>query len=141
MNIEFHFQKKISLVNRKGLREFINYISKKERTQFSELNFIFCSDQYLLEINKNFLRHNYNTDIITFDLSDNNKYKKGEIYISVDRVKDNAKTFNKFIYNELHRVLFHGLLHLCGYKDKKPDEIFLMRKKEDFYLDKYFNNV
>lgn len=140
MNIEFHFQKDINLKNRKELRVFINLMSKKEKTNFSDLIFIFCSDQYLLEINKKFLRHNYKTDIITFDLSDNNIYKKGEIYISVDRVKENAKKYNTYIYNELHRVLFHGILHLCGYKDKKGDEVELMRKMEDIYLEKYFNN-
>jgi len=101
------------------------------------LDLIFCSDAYLLQINQDFLGHSDLTDIITFDLSDQHQ-SAAEIYISVDRVRDNAKTFGVSVENELHRVIFHGVLHLCGYKDKKPGDIKVIRAKEDEYLQKYF---
>ncbi len=90
-----------------------------------------------MEINKHFLNLNYYTDIITFDLSDPD-YIFAEIYISIDRVKDNAKIFNTSFKSELHRVIFHGVLHLCGYKDKSKPEKEKMRAKEDFYLTNYY---
>ena len=89
-------------------------------------------------INKKILNHNYYTDIITFNLSEDKSDIVGEIYISVDRVKDNAYQLNESFKTELHRVMFHGILHLCGLEDKTKKDILLMRAKEDFYLNKYF---
>jgi probable rRNA maturation factor len=98
-----------------------------------DINYIFCSDQYLLKLNKEFLSHNTLTDIITFDYS-NRKNISGEIYISIERVRENSTKFNSGIEEELLRVMIHGILHLLGYKDKKPKEIATMRKKEEAYL-------
>lgn len=140
MEIAFHFLKNTSLRNRTKLKQFIESLCKKEKSKISELTFIFCSDSYLLNINKTYLNHNYYTDIITFDLSESNIYKKGEIYISVDRIVDNAKIYKSHINKELHRVMFHGILHLCGHKDKTINESKVMRSKEDYYLNKYFRN-
>lgn len=101
------------------------------------LNYVFCSDQRLLEINRQFLHHNYYTDIITFDLSEGVS-THAEIYISVDRVKENARNLGVSFKSELHRVIFHGALHLCGYGDKDNKEMQEMRKIEDYYLLRFF---
>lgn len=139
-SVTFHFAEKVTLTNRTALKEFIINIFKKEKKKPGDLSFVFCSDAYLLEINKQYLKHNYYTDIITFDLSVEPGVVSGEIYISVDRVKDNAQNFNASFKEELHRVIFHGALHLCGYKDKTESEEILMRKMEDKYLRLYFKN-
>lgn len=115
------------------LRQWIQSAVKREKKTAGEISFNFCSDEYLLSVNKEHLKHDYYTDIITFDFCDGNTIS-GDIYISIDRVKENAKTEKKTISNELHRVIIHGVLHLCGYKDKKPAEALQMREKEDFYL-------
>lgn len=115
------------------IRKWVESAIKKEKKNVGDISFNFCSDDYLLSINKEHLNHDYYTDIITFDFCENNLVS-GDIYISTDRVKDNAKTEKKSISNELHRVIIHGILHLCGYKDKKPADARLMREKEDFYL-------
>ncbi len=125
--------KSIALKNKTGLKTFIFSVFKKEKKRVASINYIFCSDQYLLQINKDFLQHDYYTDIITFDLSDKNAIV-GEIYISVDRVKDNSSVQGTSFSNELLRVMFHGVLHLCGYRDKTKSEITVMRQKEDYYL-------
>ncbi len=118
---------------------FIPNIFRLEASATLEsLNYIFCTDEYLIEVNQQFLQHDYYTDIITFDLSEQGGPIVGEIYISIDRVRDNARANATKVYEELHRVIFHGALHLCGYKDKKPAEIREMRAKEDYYLAKYF---
>ena len=112
---------------------------KKEGYKPKEISIIFCSDEYLLEINKQHLNHNYFTDIITFDLTPKNEKEiTSELYISTDRVKHNAKDYNTTISNELHRVIFHGILHLCGFKDKSKKDTVLMRAKEQEYLSLYF---
>jgi len=130
---------KFKLPDRTALKHFITEIFRKEKQQLQELNLIFCTDKRLLEINRDFLQHNYYTDIITFDLTPPGaKAKMAEIYISVDRVRDNAKTQDQRFQDELHRVIFHGALHLCGFKDKSAAEKALMRKKEEFYLEAYF---
>ena len=104
-----------------------------------EANYIFCSDDYLLGINQQFLEHDYYTDIITFDLSPSGKAPlEAELYISVDRVKENATTLGQPFYRELHRVIFHGLLHLMGYKDKQKKDQTLMRQMEEKLLTEYF---
>ena len=126
-----------SLSNRTKLKEFIEFIFRKEKKKLNSVNYIFCTDKKLLEINRQFLHHDYYTDIITFELSDNDSIQ-AEIYISIDRVRDNAKAVSTSFKSELHRVIFHGALHLCGYKDKKKAEVEIMRKKEDSYLALYF---
>ena len=101
------------------------------------MNYIFCNDKRLLDINQQYLKHDYYTDIITFNLSEEDNKITGEIYISVDRVKENAELLGLSTAAELHRVIFHGALHLCGYKDKTSGEKVKMRGKEDYYLFKY----
>jgi probable rRNA maturation factor len=140
MTIQFFFlQHNISLTKRTALKQFIHTIFKKEKKSLANLTYIFCSDDYLLEINKNHLQHNYYTDIITFDLSDASGKISGEIYISIDRVKDNANTLAVTIKEELHRVIFHGALHLCGYKDKSIRHAKEMRLAEEKFLSLYFS--
>ena len=139
MSVSFHTITPTILKNRKALKQFIPIIFRKENISLVSLTIVFCNDEYLLTINQNHLNHNFYTDIITFDLSDNAKAPKvGELYISVDRVKDNAATLNTPFVTELHRVIFHGCLHLCGYKDKGVKHITLMRAKEEEYLQQYF---
>jgi rRNA maturation RNase YbeY len=123
--------------NKTGLKHFIELLFKKEKKALIELTYVFCSDDYLLAINRDFLKHNYYTDIITFDLSENTIQTIGEIYISLDRVNENAKELKISIKEETLRVIFHGALHLCGYKDKSKTEIATMRKKEEFYIRLY----
>lgn len=139
MTIQFFFlQRQITLTQRTGLKHFIKRIFKTEGRRVKNLNYIFCSDEYLLQINKNHLKHNFYTDIITFNLSQTPAEMIGEIYISIDRVKDNATQLDVTIKEELHRVIFHGVLHLCGYKDKSPKHQKEMRAAEDRYLKLYF---
>jgi rRNA maturation RNase YbeY len=136
--VRLHFLTEIPLRERSRLKDFLPSIFKKEKKQLAEIQYIFCSDDYLLGINKQYLDHDYYTDIITFDLSEPGKPINAEIYISVDRVRDNARSFGTSLKKELHRVIFHGALHLCGYRDKKQQEEQLMRKMEDQYLALYF---
>ncbi len=130
---------KSGLKDRRRLSVFIDVLVSKymKDIRTADLSYIFCSDDFLLEMNKNFLDHDTYTDIITFDLSENKKELQGEIYISVDRVKDNAKKFKTTYSDELHRVIFHGVLHLCGFKDKKEKDRKIMRENEDYCLDRY----
>jgi len=138
-NVHFHFLKGAnSLSNRTRLKSFIVSLFKKEGIKLENIDYIFCSDDYLLEINRQHLQHDYYTDIITFGLSAPGQPVNAEVYISIDRVKDNARQFNTAIKEEVHRVIFHGALHLCGYKDKKAKEQELMRNMEDRYLRAYF---
>jgi rRNA maturation RNase YbeY len=132
--IQFHFSEPISFTQRKLVKEVLRDLFKKERTPLEQLQYIFCSDEYLLKINQQYLQHNYYTDIITFDLSEKGGPVSGEIYISVDRVKENASHFEVPFKQELLRVIFHGALHLCGYKDKTKKDQETMRKAEDKYL-------
>ena len=139
MTVQFHYQAKVNIRDRNKLRCFLLEIFQIENTQVQDLQIVFCDDQYLLDINKSFLNHNYFTDIITFDLSDSKTSPKiGEIYISIDTVKEHAVLYNTTTYKELHRVIFHGVLHLCGYKDKSKKDFNLMKQKEDYYLSLYF---
>jgi rRNA maturation RNase YbeY len=140
-NISFFFQNNsVSLNNRSRLKAFIKLLFKNEKKQLKNLNYIFCSDKELLKINQTFLKHNYYTDILTFDLSSSPGIVDAEVYISIERIRENAYSFGFTLKSELHRVIFHGALHLCGYKDQKNNEQEEMRNKEDFYLSKYFNN-
>ncbi len=139
MSISFHELTKVTLHNRRALKSFIPILFKKEKIAFESLTYIFCSDDYLLKVNNDFLQHDYYTDIITFDLSSSTTAPViGEIYISVDRVKENAINHNTTFELELHRVIFHGALHLCGYKDKSKKDALLMRDKEEDCLSMYF---
>lgn len=125
---------------RTALKQFIAGIFKKEKTSLEKLSYVFCSDSYLLKINQAYLGHEDYTDIITFDLSEG-KSKIGEIYISTDRVKDNARKLDIAFSTEVLRVMFHGVLHLCGFKDKSSSETRLMRQKEEEYLIKWFRFI
>jgi rRNA maturation RNase YbeY len=131
----------ITLKNRYRLKGFIETLFKNENKNLQTINYIFCSDNRLLNINQSYLGHDYYTDILTFDLSENSAAISGEVYISMDRVRDNARITGVTITSELHRVIFHGALHLCGYKDKSAQDEAKMRKKEDLYLTKYFHMV
>ncbi|MCC7401516.1 MAG: rRNA maturation RNase YbeY [Chitinophagaceae bacterium] len=133
----FYPNKKYYLRNSNSLKTFIETIFLKEGKELNSMNYIFCSDNDLLKINKAYLNHNYFTDIITFNLSDNKEIIQGEAYISIDRVMANAKRMKISFKNELLRVIFHGSLHLCGYNDKTNIEAGTMREKEDYYLSIY----
>ncbi len=118
---------------------FVSSISKLiaiENLVLDELTLVFCSDEYLLEVNKSYLYHDYYTDIITFDYSFDTNVS-GDLFISVDRVKENAESYNVSFINELSRVIYHGVLHLCGYKDKSDEDTIVMREKENYYLEKF----
>lgn len=121
--------------HKKILRQWMLHVAKLHHCNIGQIDFIYCSDDFLLHINQQFLNHNTYTDIITFDysMSAKNRSKEisGEIYVSIKRVKENAKKFKTSFTNELHRVMIHGVLHLCGFKDKKPKEKNIMRKQED----------
>jgi rRNA maturation RNase YbeY len=138
--VNFFYLEPVTLLKQRNqLKAFLQKTAKQLGRPIEALNVVFCSDDYLLSINQQFLSHDYFTDIITFDLSES---KKGaitaEIYISYDRVRDNAKQMKMPISKELHRVIFHGLLHLIGYKDKLKKDQILMRQMEDKLLKKYF---
>ena len=117
------------------MTKWITSAAKAEKKKVGEICYIFCSDNYLLKINKQYLKHNTFTDIITFDHSYDNLIS-GDIFVSIDRVKDNARQLGIHFENELHRVMIHGILHLAGYNDKTDKQELLMRKTEDKYLDK-----
>jgi probable rRNA maturation factor len=136
--ILFHTaDRQLKFYNKKQLKLFIESIFISEKKNLSALSYIVCSDEYLLQINKSFLNHDFYTDIITFDLSENEQDIIGEIYISLDRVADNTKQHQTSKQEETLRVLFHGVLHLCGYKDKTKKEVVIIRAKEDFYINLY----
>jgi rRNA maturation RNase YbeY len=130
-----------SLRFRTKLKAFIGKQCQKEGVSIEALQYVFCSDAYLLDINKRFLQHDYYTDILSFDLSDKKGLLIGDIYISVDRVKENAKTEGNLYTQELLRVIFHGALHFCGYKDKKPADVKTMRSMEDKWLKAYLKMI
>tara|TARA_B110000467_G_C18119945_1_gene367267 strand:- start:221 stop:643 length:423 start_codon:yes stop_codon:yes gene_type:complete len=112
----------------------LNTFHEESITKKIELSIIFCSDNALLAINKQFLNHDYYTDIITFPIEETATVFEAELYISIDRVKENAQDLSKIFQNELHRVIIHGVLHLCDYGDKTTEEIKIMRSKEDYYI-------
>jgi rRNA maturation RNase YbeY len=131
--------RKLALLGKTTIQSFVETIFKKEKTKLAHINYVFCSDAYLLNINRDFLEHDYYTDIITFGLSESGQPVEAEIYISIDRVKDNASQLGISFKEEMLRVIFHGALHLCGYKDKKKSEVALMRQKENHYLTTYLS--
>lgn len=126
---------KFKLDKTAAIKKWIEVIAKTEKKTVGGINYVFAGDEELLKLNKQYLKHNTYTDIITFDYSEG-KEISGDIFISVDRVKENAKKFKVKFDDELHRVMIHGVLHLCGYKDKTPKDSKEMRKKEDFSLNK-----
>ena len=134
MSINFYYEdvNKLPLEKIK-LKNWITSTIKNEGMKPGDLSFIFCSDNYLLEINKEYLQHDYLTDIITFDYVEN-KIVSGDIFISIDRILDNAKEFGVMFEEELKRIIIHGVLHLLGYKDKEEIEKNEMTNMEDFYL-------
>jgi rRNA maturation RNase YbeY len=139
--VAFHFLKKdFSLTERTRLKRFIEDLFRKEKKRLFSLNYIFCSDKYLLGINRAFLGHDFFTDIISFDLSEKKNPVTGEVYISIDRVRENAVLYDDTFKRELLRVIFHGALHLCGFRDKTRKESLEMRKKEEFYLSRFFKD-
>jgi rRNA maturation RNase YbeY len=115
-------------------RDWIKEIFRREKRKDGVINIVFCSDYFLLGINEKYLSHNTFTDVITFDLSTDKSHINADIYISIERIKENSKTFKSSFKSELYRVMCHGILHLIGYNDKSPDEAFLIREREDFYL-------
>lgn len=131
--------RKLVLAQKTTIQSFVETIFKREKKKLVRINYVFCSDAYLLNINRDFLAHDYYTDIITFGLSEPGEPVEAEIYISVDRVKDNANQLGVSFKEEILRVIFHGALHLCGYKDKKKSDIALMRQKENYYLTTYLS--
>lgn len=126
---------KFKLDNITKIKKWIEAVVKSEKHKVNGINFVFVGDKELLKLNKQYLKHNTYTDIITFDYSEG-KEISGDIFISVDRVKENAKKFKVKFDDELHRVMIHGILHLCGYKDKTPKDAKEMRKREDASLTK-----
>lgn len=138
-NVRFFYrQVRFPLLHRTLLKQYLLTLFIQEKRTVGSLAFIFCTDDFLLDINNQYLKHNFYTDIITFDLSIPDSPLIGEMYISIDRIRENAATYNISFSCELHRVIFHGALHLCGYKDKTSKDSLLMRTKEDTYLKNYF---
>ncbi len=122
------------LAQKQRVRQWLTAQAKQEGVKIGELNYVFCSDEYLLQVNRDHLDHDYYTDIITFDNSETEGVIEGDIFVSVDRVADNAGQLGVVPDQEMRRVLAHGLLHLCGYGDKTPDDQQAMRAKEDQWL-------
>jgi probable rRNA maturation factor len=135
MAIQFYMHEvRFKLKQQKLLKATVKKIFENENYMLKNLAYVFCSDEYLLTINQQYLQHDSYTDIITFDLSEKKGKVYGEIYISIERVQENATLYRVDFEMELHRVVFHGALHLCGYKDKTAAEKKAMRQKEEYYL-------
>lgn len=128
--ISFNYELDFQLDNEEVFSSWISKVILSENKKEGDINYIFCDDEYILEINKQYLDHDYYTDIISFDYSVGNELH-GDIFISIDRVTENATDFNVTFNDELKRVLIHGILHYCGYKDKSDEEERIMRLKED----------
>ena len=131
--VQFFFENIEEITIQPLTKDWLHNLITTENKKLGEINYIFCDDEYLLQVNRDFLQHDYYTDVITFD------YVKGktisaDIFVSLPRISDNAKSLSKDFNSELLRVLAHGVLHLCGYKDKSEYEILEMRSKEDYYL-------
>lgn len=138
----FHYaDKKIRINKTKDIKSVVSKIFEIEKVSFTRIDYIFCSDKYLLQLNKKLLKHNYYTDVISFTLNETKTPVIGEIYMSVDRIKDNSKKYRVLFKQELLRVLFHGTLHLCGYSDTTKKDRKLMRVMENKYLSLYENLI
>lgn len=132
--ISFFFEEvAVIRIKQQFLRQAIQSLAKNENKKAGEINIIFCSDEYLLRINREFLSHDFYTDIVTFDNSQGETLA-GELYISMDRVRENSVSYGVTFKKELARVVIHGVLHLAGYKDKRKSEKLKMVEREDFYL-------
>ena len=131
--IEFHSECEFEFKNQQQMTDWMLSTAQEEGKHVGALNYIFCDDEYLHKINVEFLNHDTYTDIITFDYCVGDELIS-DVYVSVERVRENAQDFSVSFEEELHRVLIHGLLHLCGYKDKTEEESSLMRSKENYYL-------
>lgn len=131
--IQYFFEQINAIEISESTTVWLKTIILNENKKSGEINYIFCDDEYLLQINQDYLQHDYYTDIITFDYV-KGKTISGDIFVSLPRISDNASTHSRNFEDELHRVLAHGILHLCGYKDKTEEEEKEMRSKEDFYL-------
>ncbi|MFD2573677.1 rRNA maturation RNase YbeY [Spirosoma soli] len=125
------------LPQKQATRQWLKQQAEGEGYAVGDLNYIFCSDQYVLQVNRDYLQHDYYTDIITFDQSEDEGKIEGDIFISVERVADNARQMGASAEQEMRRVLAHGLLHLCGYGDKTDEEVTQMRAKEDKWLENW----
>ena len=124
------------LLKKRNIKAWLLAVAKEEGKEINSISCIFCSDDYLLRMNEHYLHANYFTDVITFDYCKENIIS-GDIFISVDRVKENAKLFKQTYFSEMLRVILHGMLHLCGYKDKTKKEEKKMREMETYYLRKF----
>ena len=127
---------KFVLKNKIILRNWITSVIEEEKITAESINYIFCSDKYLLEINLKFLNRDTLTDVISFNYNEINEPIQGDIYLSVERIKENSLILGQPFKNEIYRIMIHGLLHLIGYEDTKPEEKLLMTRKEDYYLSK-----
>jgi rRNA maturation RNase YbeY len=123
--------------DKSAFKEALALLFEKENVSLKRLNYVFCSDEYLLKMNQQYLKHSTLTDVITFPFSTKDEPVSAEIYISIERIRENAKTYGIQYQNELLRVMIHGALHLCGYDDKKKSLQLQMRAKEDYYLNQF----
>ncbi len=137
--INFNYETDFKLTSEKDISIWIETTISEEGYKLEEINYVFCDDEYLHKLNVEFLNHDTLTDIISFDYSIG-KIIQGDIFISVERVEDNAKDFGALFEDELHRVIIHGVLHYCGYKDKTEDDAKVMREKENHYLQQLSKN-
>ena len=131
--IRFHFTNSFTLKNKRKIKNWLKDTIVNEKKKVGDINYIFCSKEYLKKMNNDYLTKNYETDVISFDFSNDNKIS-GDIYISSETVKKNSIIFNVCFNNELKRVMVHGLLHLLNYNDKSRQELKIMREKENFYI-------
>ena len=131
--IRFHFTNSFTLKNKRKIKNWLKDTIVNEKKKVGDINYIFCSKEYLKKMNNDYLSKNYETDVISFDFSNDNKIS-GDIYISSETVKKNSIIFNVCFNNELKRVMVHGLLHLLNYNDKSNQEQKIMREKENFYI-------
>lgn len=134
--IDFNYETEFLLDHEVSISNWISKVILLEGFNEGELNYVFCDDEYLHKLNVEFLDHDTLTDIISFDYT-MGKLVSGDLFISIDRVKENAEVFSVSFYEELHRVIVHGILHYCGYKDKTHDDLQVMRTKENYYLSLY----
>ena len=128
---------KFTLREKLNRKRWLKKIATNAGFKIKELNYVFCSDEYLYQMNRDYLKHDSYTDIITFDNSEKKGDIEGDIFVSIDRVRENAKTHTQEVETEMNRVLAHGLLHLIGYKDKTKEESSLMRSKEEEAIELY----
>ena len=138
--IHFNFENIEEVAIGEDTKQWLMELITAENRKPGSIEYIFCDDEYLLEINRKFLQHDYYTDTITFNYV-KGKTISGDIFVSLPRISDNAKNLVKDFNSEFHRVLAHGILHLMGYKDKTEEEITEMRQKEDFYLNAFANDM